>query len=87
MARKVKVMLWANRNGYFYALDRETGKFLVGKPFVKVNWSSGLDERGRPIQTPQPPGAPTWPGQPGRDQLVLAVLQPAHRTVLHVRVG
>jgi alcohol dehydrogenase (cytochrome c) len=61
----VKVMLWANRNGYFYALDRETGKFLVGKPFVKVNWSSGLDERGRPIQTPQPPGAPTWPGNQG----------------------
>ncbi len=62
---QVKLMLWANRNGYFYALDRETGKFLVGKPFVKVNWSSGLDERGRPIQTPQPPGAPTWPGNQG----------------------
>jgi alcohol dehydrogenase (cytochrome c) len=61
----VKVMLWANRNGYFYAIDRETGKFLIGKPFVKVNWSSGLDERGRPIQTPQPPGAPTWPGNQG----------------------
>jgi alcohol dehydrogenase (cytochrome c) len=61
----VKLMLWANRNGYFYALDRETGKFLLGKPFVKVNWSSGLDERGRPIQTPQPPGAPTYPGNQG----------------------
>ena len=61
----VKIMLWANRNGYFYALDRETGKFLVGKPFVKVNWSSGLDEKGRPIQTPQPPGMPTWPGNQG----------------------
>jgi alcohol dehydrogenase (cytochrome c) len=60
-----KLMLWANRNGYFYALDRETGKFLLGKPFVKVNWSSGLDERGRPIQTPQPPGAATWPGNQG----------------------
>jgi alcohol dehydrogenase (cytochrome c) len=58
----VKVVLWANRNGYFYLLDRETGKFLLGKPFVKVNWASGLDERGRPIQTPQPPGVP----QPGR---------------------
>jgi alcohol dehydrogenase (cytochrome c) len=61
----VKLMLWGNRNGYFYVLDRETGKFLLGKPFVKVNWSSGLDERGRPIQTPQPPGAPTWPGNQG----------------------
>ncbi|MGE3509120.1 MAG: PQQ-dependent dehydrogenase, methanol/ethanol family [Vicinamibacterales bacterium] len=61
----VKLMLWANRNGYFYALDRETGRFLLGKPFVKVNWSSGLDEKGRPIQTPQPPGMPTWPGNQG----------------------
>ncbi len=60
-----KLMLWANRNGYFYVLDRVTGRFLLGKPFVKVNWSSGLDERGRPIPTPQPPGAPTWPGNQG----------------------
>ena len=40
-------------------------RFLVGKPFTKVNWSSGLDERGRPIQTPQPEGMPTWPGNQG----------------------
>jgi alcohol dehydrogenase (cytochrome c) len=60
-----KVLLWANRNGYFYVLDRVTGKFLLGTPFVKVNWASGLDERGRPIQTPQPPGMPTWPGNQG----------------------
>ena len=60
-----KLMVWGNRNGYFYVLDRQTGKFLLGKPFVKVNWSSGLDERGRPIPTPQPPGAPTWPGNQG----------------------
>jgi alcohol dehydrogenase (cytochrome c) len=32
---------------------------------VKVNWSSGLDEKGRPIQTPQPAGQPTWPGNQG----------------------
>ena len=59
------VMLWANRNGYFYVLDRGTGEFLLGKPFVKVNWSSGLDTNGRPIPTPQPEGAPTWPGNQG----------------------
>ena len=61
----VKAMIWANRNGNFYVLERETGKFLVGKPFVKVNWMDTFDERGRPNQTPQPPGQPTWPGNQG----------------------
>ena len=60
-----RVMLWANRNGFFYVLDRATGRFISGRPFVKVNWASDLDERGRPIQTPQPPGSPTWPGNQG----------------------
>jgi len=61
----VKAMLWANRNGAFYVLDRITGRFLMGKPFVKANWLSGFDEKGRPIQTPQPAGSPTWPGNQG----------------------
>ena len=63
--KPAKLMMWANRNGYFYVLDRVTGKFLLGQPFVKVNWASGLDSNGRPIQTPQPPGMPTWPGNQG----------------------
>jgi alcohol dehydrogenase (cytochrome c) len=45
-----KVMLWANRNGYFYALDRANGQFLQGKEFTKVTWATGLDERGRPMR-------------------------------------
>jgi alcohol dehydrogenase (cytochrome c) len=61
----LKAMVWANRNGNFYMLDRETGRFLVGKPFVKVNWMDTFDERGRPHQTSQPPGMPTWPGNQG----------------------
>ncbi|HVY63933.1 MAG TPA: PQQ-dependent dehydrogenase, methanol/ethanol family [Gammaproteobacteria bacterium] len=63
--KPAKLMLWANRNGFFYVLDRVTGKFLLGRPFVKVTWASGLDGNGRPIQTPQPPGEPTWPGNQG----------------------
>ena len=63
--KPTKAMLWANRNGFFYVLDRVTGKFLLGLPFAKVNWASGLDKSGRPIQTPQPVGAPTWPGNQG----------------------
>jgi alcohol dehydrogenase (cytochrome c) len=49
--RPRKVMLWANRNGHMYVLDRTTGAFLMGKPFVEVNWMTGFDERGRPLQT------------------------------------
>ena len=61
-----KLMLWANRNGFYYVLDRSTGKFVTGKPFVKVNWASGLDpETGRPILTPQPAGTVTYPGVQG----------------------
>ena len=60
-----KVMLFANRNGFFYMLSRESGEFLRGTPYIKMNWASGLDRFGRPIQTPQPPGAPTYPGNRG----------------------
>lgn len=60
-----KLMFWANRNGYFYVLDRVTGKFLLGEPYVRVNWASGLDANGRPMQTPQPEGRPTYPGNQG----------------------
>jgi alcohol dehydrogenase (cytochrome c) len=42
-----KVMLWANRNGILYVLDRVTGEFLHGKPYVKHNWWAGFDEKGR----------------------------------------
>ena len=60
-----KVMLWANRNGFYYVLDRRTGRFLTGRPFVTVNWAESLDDSGRPIETPQPPGEPTYPGVSG----------------------
>ena len=58
-------MLWANRNGFFYVLDRTSGEFIRGEPFTEINWASGLTEGGRPIETPQPPGATTYPGVQG----------------------
>src|ERR1051325_7375735 len=61
----IKAMVWANRNGNFYVLDRETGRFLTGKPFVKVNWMDTFDERGRPHQTIQPAGKPNGAGHTG----------------------
>lgn len=61
-----KLMLWGNRNGFFYVLDRTTGRFLFGSPFTKVNWASGLHPTtGRPILSPQPAGRPTFPGPVG----------------------
>jgi alcohol dehydrogenase (cytochrome c) len=49
-AQPRKVMMWANRNGFVYTLDRTTGQFLLGKPFAKVTWATGLDEAGRPMR-------------------------------------
>ena len=47
-----KLMLWANRNGLMYVLDRVTGEFLHGKPYVATNWMDGFDKNGRPKRVP-----------------------------------
>jgi alcohol dehydrogenase (cytochrome c) len=64
-----KVMLWANRNGFYYVLDRTTGQFLTGKPFSTVNWAKGLDETGRPMRVngiePTTEGQRVFPGVQG----------------------
>jgi quinohemoprotein ethanol dehydrogenase len=45
-----KVIMQANKNGFYYVLDRVTGQFISGQPFARVTWAKGLDERtGRPI--------------------------------------
>ena len=58
--RTRKVMMWANRNAFYYTLDRETGEFLVGKPYALQTWAEGLDETGRPIRLPD-----TFPTEEG----------------------
>jgi alcohol dehydrogenase (cytochrome c) len=67
--QKRKLLLWANRNGFFYAFDRASGEFLMGKPFVKQDWAAGLDEKGRPVKIPNkgpsPQGTVTFPGVQG----------------------
>ncbi len=50
--RPRKTMMWANRNGVFYVLDRTNGQFLSGKSFTKTNWLTGFDEKGRPMRAP-----------------------------------
>jgi len=50
---KRKVVIHANRNGFYYVLDRETGKFLRGAQLIdNVTWAKGLDDNGKPIVIP-----------------------------------
>ena len=74
--RERQLMYWGNRNAFFYVLDRETGQFLMAKPFVTQTWAERIDERGRPVRRqnsdPSREGTLISPG-PGRHELVLAV--------------
>ena len=59
--RQRQVMMWANRNGFYYTLDRSNGEFLIGKPYAAQTWAQGLDPvTGRPIRVPGM--APTYEG-------------------------
>jgi alcohol dehydrogenase (cytochrome c) len=59
----------ANRNGFFFALDRETGQFLLAKPFAKQTWATGFSPDGhaivRPDSHPTRAGAVIWPAAGG----------------------
>jgi acido-empty-quinoprotein group A len=70
-----KLLAQANRNGYFFLLDRTNGKNILSVPFLEtMNWSLGIDRKGQPIPNPakeatpggvivSPPtsGATNWP--------------------------
>ena len=62
-------LITANRNGFFYAVDRATGEFLFANPFVKQTWAAGLDSKGRPIVRPEAApsrtGSLVWPSVGG----------------------
>jgi alcohol dehydrogenase (cytochrome c) len=64
-----KLLLQANRNGFFYVLDRVTGEFLSAKPFARQTWAQGFDKKGRPIlkgeTEPSPEGNRQCPGLAG----------------------
>jgi len=47
-----KLLAVANRGGFFYVLDRKTGRFIRGAPFAKQTWATGLSPSGRPIRAP-----------------------------------
>jgi PQQ-dependent dehydrogenase (methanol/ethanol family) len=53
-----KVLLHADRNGFLYTLDRVTGKFISGVPFVRQTWNKGFDANGKPIVNPESVATP-----------------------------
>jgi alcohol dehydrogenase (cytochrome c) len=64
-----KMLMQASRNGYFFVLDRATGKSLLTVPYGPVNWSLGIDKQGRPIpnsdKEPKPDGRLIAPDEGG----------------------
>ena len=65
-----KLLIQANRNGFFYVFDRSNGKLLLAKQFIRtLTWAKGIDEGGRPIklpgQEPSPQGTKVCPSQDG----------------------
>jgi alcohol dehydrogenase (cytochrome c) len=63
-----KLLAFANRNGFYYVLDRETGKFITGMPYAKQTWAEGLDDGGHAIRLPEypdPKGTITYPSLSG----------------------
>jgi alcohol dehydrogenase (cytochrome c) len=80
-----KVICWPNRNGFYYVLDRVTGKFLTGRPFVEINWAQGLTSGGRPIpenaNAVSAGGGVTKPGVEGGANWQPAAFDPAQGLV------
>ena len=68
--RPRKLVVVPSRNGFYYILDRQTGEFLLAKPYVKQTWAKEIDRKGRPVFNPgQEPtlegNDQIWPGVDG----------------------
>jgi alcohol dehydrogenase (cytochrome c) len=67
--KKRKLVYWAHRGAFYYVLDRETGEFLLGKPFATQTWAKEIDAKGRPVTLPNTEpsaeGTYLWPGVQG----------------------
>jgi alcohol dehydrogenase (cytochrome c) len=67
--RPRRLVVTANRNAFYYVLDRETGEFLRGQAFAKQTWAEGLDAKGRPLvkagTEPSETGTLVWPSLQG----------------------
>ncbi|WP_336965240.1 PQQ-dependent dehydrogenase, methanol/ethanol family [Sphingobium aquiterrae] len=84
--RPRRVLLHAPKNGFFYVIDRDTGKLISAEPIAKVNWASRIDiASGRPVEDPQAryPGgsALVWPGPLGAHNWYPMAFDPKARRV------
>jgi PQQ-dependent dehydrogenase (methanol/ethanol family) len=82
--RERKLLLQANRSGFFYVLDRTNGELLLGKPFVrKLTWASGIGRDGRPQELegsrPTPAGTRTCPAVRGATNWYSTAYNPSTR--------
>jgi alcohol dehydrogenase (cytochrome c) len=76
-----KLVMQANRNSFYYVLDRVTGEFLYARPFARQNWATGIDAKGRPILAPTKTtaddGSDICPGQAGGTNWMAPSFQPS----------
>lgn len=91
----VKALLHAPKNGFFYVINRETGKLISAEPFVETTWASHIDmETGKPVEiegarydngpvdlTPSPWGAHSWQSMSYNPQTGLAYIPTQHQAV------
>jgi alcohol dehydrogenase (cytochrome c) len=84
-----KFVVVANRNGFYYVLDRVTGEFVRAAPFGKQTWASGVNQKGRPIRLPDteptPAGRMVYPGFHGVTNWFSPSFSP-HTGLLYVAV-
>ena len=64
-----KMVLFGNRNGFYYVLDRVSGKYLASRELSKQNWARGIDDSGRPTlvsgKSPSVAGTVVYPAVAG----------------------
>jgi alcohol dehydrogenase (cytochrome c) len=79
-----KVVMFANRNGFYYTLDRTTGKVIAAKPFVTTTWAKEIGRDGRPIElpghTPDEKGSVSCPDITGGTNFWPPTFDPSTRT-------
>ncbi len=79
-----KVVMFANRNGFYYTLDRTNGKVIAARPFVQTTWATEIGRDGRPVvmagHTPDENGETTCPDITGGTNFWPPAFDPSTRT-------